>query len=487
MSVSPGAMRCRRARHATAGARADCAAVSVRAMNGMHGMHGMLAVLAALLAPALLVASADAQLLRPPLPRGETRPIEAAPPPDAPTASPPTPALGETTSIRATVLRADGNHASGAISRIDDRGVALRAADGAEKRSEWRDVLGLLVDGDARGTMDGPGWIVLADGQRLPGAEESNASGWRWRQPLLGTIEPPSGSIRALSLEGAAPPPPMPGADVILLRTGDRLEGFVSRLADPLPIETHAPGAPTLVPMSSVAAISFVTGDAAPDPTRRRIWTSDGLVIDAAIVRYGGGDAMTLEGLSIPGAAEATIPLDRVLAISGEIAAAPLAQRSMTAIETPQGAVQRYALTPPQRLRWPDERPNGTKDEAERVLERGEWPLGLQPIAFDGPAILRIEIDAPSTLVATLRLPRDRRPLGRFEVVARSGGATTGPLSLDDGRREHEIRIEAVPPAIEFEIVDTGGGPVQDGFVIERGVLIPKSNSGASDRGRSDR
>lgn len=403
-------------------------------------------------------------------------------------------------SIEMTLLRVDGSSVRGAVTRIDEEGVTMAIAESGTgsgagvgvdtsaggRRVPWSECLALLGQAESEGPDEGAGMMVLADGQRLPGVAEIVASAARWSQPLLGPIEFPNGSLRSISFGGRPPPPASADADVVLLRTGDRLEGFVSTIADPLPLEPRNPGNASLVPLASVASISFVTRDATPNPKHRRIWIRDGTVIDAAVVRSAGDGVVTLDGLSVPGATRMVVPLSAVRAISGSATAPALAVRPMATKETPQGSSLRYSVTPVARLRWPGSRPQRPSDEDSTGADRSAWPMGAPAVAFDGPAILRAEIDAPATLSALVRLPRDRRPHGRFELFVRSGAAAVGPLPFDDAHREHTIRIEVQPPAVEFEIVDVGGGAVQDGVVIELGVLIPRTESAATPGRRSD-
>ncbi len=374
--------------------------------------------------------------------------------------------------VEFTLLPVDGAAVTGVMVRLDAEGASVRGADGAERRVAWSGSLG-AVSASASGAVDeGTGMMALADGQRIPGRAEMTPSGWRWRHPMLGSIDPASDSLRWISFEGAAPPAPSADADVVLLRTGDRLEGFVARIADPLPLEPRTPGAPTLVPLEGVASISFVSRDAAPAAGTRRVWTLDGLVVDGRSVRFDGGSSVVIEGASVPGASELVIPIDRILAVAGDRRAEALSSRPMSPVETPQSADRRYTLTPPERLRWPGERPSRPLGDAALALDLDAWPMAAPALAFDGPAILRVEIREPAVLTALVRLPRDRRPWGRFELTVRSGDGRAGPFAFDDRHLVQELRLPVVPPAVEFEITDTGGGPVQDGVIIERALLL---------------
>jgi len=389
--------------------------------------------------------------------------------------------------LRAVVARSDGTQVSGAIQRIDDEAIELADAKNDPLLVKWTECVGVAIGEEPGASPSGSGTLMLVDGQRLPGRAELNASGWRWWQPWLGVMESPPSTLRWLSFDGVPPPAPAADADVVLLRTGDRLEGFVSRVADPLPLEPRAGGAATLVPTNGIAAISFVAAETPGRTGHRRVWMRDGTVLDAKSLRLDGGGLLVIDGVAVEGiAAPLPVPLDRVAAISGDRPSRPLASGELTTVETPQGAELRYTTLPPQRLRWPDRRAERPALEDRSGLDASVWPFGAPAIAFDGPAILRVSIDAPATLCARVRLPRDRRPWGKFDLFVRSGGAEVARMAIDPSAPTHDLCVRVQPPAVEFEIVDTGGGAVQDGVVIEHGVLISAPSSVSTPAPRSD-
>lgn len=374
---------------------------------------------------------------------------------------------------RAVALLDDGTMTRGELSQLSDEGLVLVESEADQRTIRWARCAGVILGHDPGVASTTGGVIMLADGQRLPGRAEMNASGWRWWQPWLGVMETPPSNLRWVSFDGAAPPSPSPDADVLLLRTGDRLEGFVTRIADPLSIEPRSGGEPMMIPAASIASIAFVAADPGAKERRRRVWLRDGTVLDARSMRFDGGDLLMLEGLAIEGApAGVTVPINRVAGIAGDGPSRPLALGDVRTVETPQGSELRYVTTPPERLLWPDRRAERRSLEDREGLDASAWPFHAPSIAFDGPAILRVTIEEPAQLCARLRLPRDRRPWGRFDLLVRSGGTVLARASFDASSHTHLICVPVEPPAVEFEIVDTGGGAVQDGVVIEHGVLI---------------
>jgi len=485
-------------------------------MRERVGVRAAIAAAAALVAFAVPITTTGAQTppaSSPAPPWTTTRASTPAAPPEA---------------RRGVVVMGDGSTLTGAVTTVDDAGVSLKA-DGAPARVvRWTECLGVFFDGvEARGPVETGGSVaVLADGRRIPGRAEANASGMRWRQRWLGAIELPQSSVRWISFDGEAPATSIVDADVVRLRTGDRLEGFVSRLSDPLVIEPREAGSATHVPLSNVQSVAFVTAEVERDAARRRVWLEDGTVIDAETVELNGRDGSRGAGDEERGAEEVESGADRegdgvggtggasdvrlreigmghgsplmvtrdaVSAISGDRRGEALARRPMRTMANEQSAALRYEITPVERLRWPRIRtshraatPSGqpptptggavaAPGDTTAEFDDGAWPLGLPAFAFDGPATLRIDVDRPAVLTARLVLPRDRRPRGDFEVVVRSGGRELVRRRFDAAQPMLDVSFEVVPPAVEFEIVDTGGGAVQDGLVIERGVLIPRA------------
>lgn len=390
----------------------------------------------------------------------------------------------------ATVARLDGTVVRGAITSIDEKGVSLKAGDGPDVHVAWSECFGLLTDAEPYTRNAVRSAIAsLASGERLPGGVEANASGLRWSQRWLGMIDLPAEGIRWISFDGEPPVDGAADADVVRLLSADRLEGFVTTLADPLPFESRTPGSVSRLPLDGVQSISFVTTGAETAPrSTRRLWLADGTVLDASKVSLRPDGSLTLGGLPSAPAREIVVPLGVVLAIEGARNPPALASQALTTVANDQSAALRYEISAPQRLRWPHRRPASGAPPAPAAAvgaDDGAWPLGLVGLAFDGPAILRAEIAEPATLLAVARLPDDRRPHGRFELVVRSGGREIARRAVDPGSPPLEISAQVEPPSVEFEIIDTGSGGVQDGIVIERAMLTPRTAPAATPSGRS--
>jgi len=398
-----------------------------------------------------------------------------------------TTALTATATMPAIVLGAEGRVLHGVIVAIDDKGVALRNPDGNTERVPWSTSVGLITEAQAQPALTmGMGVAMLASGERLPGVAEANASGLRWVQRALGAIELPTTELRWVSFDGAPPIAGSVDADVVRLRTGDRLEGFVSSLADPLVLEARTGGTETKLPLAGVQSIAFVTPEAPKRGAMRRVWLIDGSVIDASSVVLQENGSLRLEGVQMSRGPSVSVPLMALAAIAGDQPAEAIAMRSMQCNANEQSHALRYQVTPPDRMEWPSRRPRMASSPTVGSADDGAWPLTLPAIGFDGPATLRIDITEPAVFVGRLVVPRDRILHGCFEVIMRTGGREHARTLMDASRPAFDFVIEVEPPSIEIEIVDVGDGAVQDGLVIERGALIRRSAPASSPDGRSD-
>lgn len=102
--------------------------------------------------------------------------------------------------------------------------------------------------------------LLLADGRRLPGTAaeggSTSAEALAWKHAWLGRIEVPIDDIRALVLRPGETAPSAHAEDVIILANGDRLEGIITALGDPITIEIGGPDAARAidVPLDRIAA-----------------------------------------------------------------------------------------------------------------------------------------------------------------------------------------------------------------------------------------
>jgi len=437
----------------------------------------ILLIMVAAVASPSIAAQRGAPPAPPPGPPGRpgimpgTEPLPMAPPADR-AATPIETEPRRVVPVHASVLDASGRWMRGEIVAIDADRVELRGQDGMNQSTRWPDCVGVFVEAESARDVEAPAVAMFTDGQRLPGRVEANASGLRWAQRWIGVIDLPQDQIRWVSFDGRPPIAERVDADVIGLRTGDRLEGFVSKLADPLEVEAVEGGTTTSLALERVQSIAFVTGESRPTTSRRRVWLRDGTVIDAGRALLGGNGALSLEDAAAVQGRTVTVPIDAVAAIAGDRTAMPLASQKMRTTESGGSSALRYEITAPERLEWPGLRPRRVVGTAISGSDASAWPVGLPSIAFDGPAALEIELADRARLVGRLLLPKDRQPHGRFVVVVRSGGRELARHTIGPSTPTAELSVDVEPPMASFEIIDAGGGALQDGVVIERAALL---------------
>ncbi|MHC4992956.1 MAG: hypothetical protein ACYTGC_18435, partial [Planctomycetota bacterium] len=138
-----------------------------------------------------------------------------------------------------------------------------------------------LLDPEARDEERGGGMLLLADGQRLPGRAVSDAAPdaqdkLAWDHDRLGRMLVELDEIRFLRLHPDAPMIEPGDADQVLLANGDRLEGFVVSLGDPISIEVDTDSGTNVVdvPLDRAAAVAMVTPQRRTD--KPRLWLRDG-------------------------------------------------------------------------------------------------------------------------------------------------------------------------------------------------------------------
>lgn len=122
--------------------------------------------------------------------------------------------------------------------------------------------------------------LFLANGDRIVGEPVSlHQDLLSWKSPLLGEMSIPLRLVRSLAASGRTPADERRKEDVAILGNGDTVRGIVAGFADgKLSIQTG--GAPTDVPLSSIATVSFaVTGAAPPAEQGFRVRLDDGTAV----------------------------------------------------------------------------------------------------------------------------------------------------------------------------------------------------------------
>jgi len=362
------------------------------------------------------------------------------------------------------------------IVEINDMMLAYQDADGKVRTSSLSDSIALIrrlpdavvprggagplplpIPSRVGASSGPPGWLQLADGQRLPGALAGRAPDQEdvlgWSHTWIGRIEVPLDAITAVTF-GAVDTELAPGRmDVVVLANGDRIEGYVKALGDPIRIVVDLDTTPrdVSIPLARSAGVVLVTSPRSP--SGRRIWFKDGTLVDARRFRVADDGYVRISTeWSEPGTPPVEVPLDEVTGILFDPSALlPLGKVDPARVEA---TGPRYVVPTPRRL---DERA----------------PLGLGRIAFDGPIIVRYALPPGCRrFAAEAILPESARLWGDFELVVR-----------DDDREVYRSRISADQPTAAINVALTGTeltieltqgrhGPIQDRLVLKRAMLL---------------
>ncbi len=122
--------------------------------------------------------------------------------------------------------------------------------------------------------------LYLANGDRLAGEPLSLLRDvLTWKSPLLGEMSIPLRLVRSLAASGKTPSEDRNKEDIVILGNGDTVRGIVAGLADGK-LSVQAEGAPTDVPLASVATVSFaVTRSPPPAEPGFRLRLDDGTAV----------------------------------------------------------------------------------------------------------------------------------------------------------------------------------------------------------------
>lgn len=337
--------------------------------------------------------------------------------------------------------------------------VAMVPADGNDDRADAEQRLQ-----QARGVS--PGFIELTDGQRFPGeltptgAEEDTVA---WSHPAFGdvrfTLEQVArvvldravfeGMSGASEIEGDAPV-----EDVLLLANGDRLDGFILSLGDPIEIETD--GLVQSIPQDRVAAVRLA--NPASPLKGMVVWLDDGSV---AVVASLDAEARRGVRLRLPSGADAETSLESLRAV----------------------AFSAGRLSPLASLDVVDQRPIDRRRLLSPVGPAPDMPEGAPPalrapdLLIPGPMIVRYQLpEGARRFGAVAEMPLDALPWGDCELIVEIDGREELRIRLNDRRTRREFSI-AIDPALgaqtlSIRLLPGAHGPVNDRIILRRPLLL---------------
>ncbi len=300
------------------------------------------------------------------------------------------------------------------------------------------------------------GLLRLADGQRYPGQAFSGASGADgvlvWDQSTwLGRMEVPLQRIESVAFTEGAAIPRMGDGDRLRLANGDRLEGLVTALGDPILLEVAEDGRRTIqIPLDRAASVRMVTPR--QTPSGRRLWLIDGTIIDVSTVEVG-------DGLLRPGG----VPF------VSQQPTKPLSISSLVAVLFDTEGLVPFAALEPVSLKGPPTRYVVPRPEPLDDLA----PLGLARVLLKGPVSIRYDLpSAPSYLMAEARLPPEARTWGDCELLIRDEGREVFRARLNADNPVVSIGVTIHGTQLEIEIAEGANGPVYDHVVLHRAMVI---------------
>lgn len=315
-----------------------------------------------------------------------------------------------------------------------------------------------LVHAELRPTRPHEGVLWLTDGQRFPGEALSGsraaAGVFVWNQSTwLGRLEVPLDRIASVVLvPGAALPAPARG-DVLALANGDRIEGFIESLGDPVEIRVGEGAEAQLldVPLDRVTALRVVTPRR--QPAGRRLWLRDGTVVDVDRVRVADDGVVRLEGLPFIGESQPKqLNLSALVAILFDhrtlvpFTSLELLDRSAPAT--------RYAVPEPEAL-----------DESA--------PLGLARVALRGPLSVRYRLPAARVFfTAEARLPETARAWSDCDLVVRDDDTEVLRVHLDAAHPVAAVDVALTGATLQIQITEGRNGPIQDTVILHRAMLL---------------
>ncbi|MHC4415201.1 MAG: hypothetical protein ACYS0G_07955 [Planctomycetota bacterium] len=352
------------------------------------------------------------------------------------------------------------------VVQIDDRALVHGDAARGWVNVPLRECVA-LVDPDAGPTGQSAGLLRLTDGQRFPGAALSGARPTDdvlvWIQSSwLGRMEVPLERIESVVFSEDAPVPTPGDADVLLLANGDRMEGFVTALGDPISIEMLNDGKRQTIeiPLDRASAVRMVTPR--QRPAGRRLWMADGTVVDVERITLGDDGVVRVGGLPfVVEPAPKRVELSAVAAVLFDPdRLIPLGALEPTRV---RGPATRYVVPRP------------------RVLD-DLAPLGLSRVELRGPVAVRYALPAEGTyLSAEARLPVLSRSWGDCELVIRDGQGEVFSARLNAASPTASVGVTLRDEQLLIEITEGSNGPIQDHVILHRAMLLLDVGKGLRD------
>lgn len=340
----------------------------------------------------------------------------------------------------------------------DDRVRFEDRASGHARERSFDRVLALLR---REVTIEPPrsaGWLTLADGQRFPGTPSETLAdderSFAWEHDSFGRVTVPIDSIASVQFDPEMNVPEPSAGDVVLLRNGDTLEGFLIMLGDRVVIEVSDGGRSEMLTIDRdrIAAVNLVTPTT--QPTGSRLWLRDGTVLDVVGMHWPDEDRPDVELITRwdNGTQRIAIRANRIAAMSFDgTRLLPLTTISPSSVE---GPAYRYEIPAPS------------------VLDRHAL-LGLSSMALRGPLTVRYALpEGCLRFAAEVSVPKASRAWCDFEIVIRINDEEVHRQRLDALRPQHLINVPITGRELTIELTDGTYGSIHNHIHLLRPRLL---------------
>ena len=302
------------------------------------------------------------------------------------------------------------------------------------------------------------GWLTLTDGQSFPGQALSGArvaeDAFVWNQSSwLGRMEVPLDHVASVVFDPGTTVPTAGEQDVLLLVNGDRVEGFITALGDPVSLELRDDGNGSTsieLPLDRVRAVRMVSPPR--KPSGQRLWLVDGTIVDVERVVLGDDGYYRFEGISFT-----------------EQDSVRVAPAGVAAVLFDPSALVPFASLQPRRVEGPPMRYVVPRPE----VRDGRAALGLFEVEFRGPLAAHYVLPSGATYFgAEARLPEPARPWGDCVLSIRDNGQEIFTARLNAETPTAVIGVRLTGSMLTVEVAEGSGGPIQDRVVLVRAMIL---------------
>jgi hypothetical protein len=340
---------------------------------------------------------------------------------------------------------------------IADDEIVVREPHGEQRAVPIDRCIALIRVPELPVAVRGVGRLAVADGQLLPGTparrEAATPGVLMWQHDLLDRLGVSVDDVAAVTFRPSAPLPVAGQNDTVVLRNGDRLEGFVVSLGDPVVIEMNVDGQSRAIELARdrVSGAALVTSREASD--RRRVWFRDGTVLDVdELTVRDDGFVRVRASLASAGSAPKQVQLDKIRAVLFAPGAfVPLSDLVPSAVEATS---PRYVVPPPRAL--------------------GAAPaLDLAPVEYRGPILVRYMLP-PGTryFAADVELPEAARLWGDCELIVRVDDDEIFRTHLDGDAPLANFNVPTLGSELTIELTRGANGPIDDRLILHRAMLL---------------